>query len=72
MRDKIKAIRLISKNLFFIVLASLMIIVTGAFVIYGIVFLGSSLESALEAPSVAQTRLQFNIQEFEKLNLIQK
>ncbi len=72
MREKIRTIRLASKNMFFIVLASAMVLITGAFVIYGIVFLGSSLEGALEAPSVAPTHLQFNIQEFEKLNLIQK
>ncbi len=72
MKDKTKAIRLLSKNLLFIVLASVMVIATGAFVIYSIVFLGSSLDSALEAPNVTPTHVQFNVQEFEKLNLIQK
>ncbi len=72
MREKTKAIRLLSKNLLFIVLASIMIIVTGAFTIYSIIFLGSSLESALEAPNVSSAHLEFNTQGFEKLNLIRK
>lgn len=72
MRDKIRTIRLLSKNLLFIALASVMIIATGAFVIYSIVFLGTNLEEALEAPNITPTYLQFNIQEFENLNLIQK
>ncbi len=70
MRDRTRTIRLLSKNLLFIALASVMVIATGAFVIFSIVFLGSSLNSALEAPNVTPAHVQFNVQEFEKLNLI--
>ncbi len=72
MREKMKTIGRFSKEWLFIILASVMILVTGAFVIYSIVFLGSSLNNALNAPTPPPAHLQFDIQGFQSLNLIQK
>ncbi len=72
MREAIKTIGRFSKEWLFIVLASVMVLITGTFVIYCIIFLGSSLNDALSAPAARQTHLQFDIKGFQSLNLIQK
>ncbi len=72
MREKIRTLGRFSKEWLFIILASIMVLVTGAFIIYCIIFLGSSLNQALNAPTPPPAHLEFDIQGFQSLNLNQQ
>ncbi|MEK7169592.1 MAG: hypothetical protein AAB700_01995 [Patescibacteria group bacterium] len=58
------------KQSIFLILAVLLCLLIGGFVVWSIVSIGGTLESALEVPAPSAAAVKFDTQGFESLKLI--
>jgi hypothetical protein len=63
-------LRNLKRQSMFLALALVMCILVGGFVVYGILFIASKIDSSLEVQPPAPSTLKFDIEGFNKLKLI--
>lgn len=72
MAKALKNFRRLQTQYFFLTLTIVLIVTVVAMVIWAIVYLGESFDTALTVPHPNPPRIQFDIQGFQKLNLPQQ
>jgi uncharacterized BrkB/YihY/UPF0761 family membrane protein len=71
MAQAFKKFKRFSQQSLFLLLATLMVVLIGIFVVWSIIYLGGSFNAALTVPPTPPPQVQFDIQGFQNLNLNQ-
>lgn len=67
---KLSKLKKFKRQSIFLLMAFLMVLLVGGFAIYGIIFLGSSLNNALTTPPSSAPAIKFDTEGFQDLKLI--
>lgn len=67
---KLSKLKKMQKQSIFLVLVIVMCLLVGGFAVYSIIFIGSSIDRALDVQQIVVPKSQFDIQGFENLKLV--